>query len=204
MTMRFCPMMITWMLAPTLNHKSPSSLAWYEEIDEIALYGVWWSRHRIYHRSKDQHHHHGYSNGWYLLSFGSNTTCPPVEAYHIHKVLVSSRRKGHFSILPSILHLFQMLELAIVSQARQLGLANGRVILARVPQSLDCLHHSDIVGLKLVESNCHNHGCNVQQPVKHFSHRWVLSGRDIIRDTRSEVVISGQPHAEKRTRVTAH
>jgi len=78
-----------------------------------------------------------------------------------------------------------MLEFSIVSESRNIGLSNGSIVLARVPDSFNCLGYTHIVGLELVKSYGNNHCRQIQQPAEELSCRRMLVYGDIVDYHRS-------------------
>lgn len=68
----------------------------------------------------------------------------------------------------------QMLKLAIMPQCTEIGLANSRIVLTRVPNPLDHLRQTNIICLKLVKAPHHQQSRNVQRPVEELPQPGVL------------------------------
>lgn len=79
-------------------------------------------------------------------------------------------------------HLLQMLEFSIMPKPRDVTFSDCSIIRTRMPDSLDRLGQAHIIGLKLVETDGHNHCRQVQQPTGDFSSSRMLVDGDIIND----------------------
>jgi hypothetical protein len=88
-------------------------------------------------------------------------------------------------------HLFlEMLHLAIVSQATEFALANGSIVGACVPYSLDHFSQPNIIGLEFVETPHNQQCCNVERPVEELAKTRVFSYREVVGDARPVMLLA--------------
>jgi hypothetical protein len=76
--------------------------------------------------------------------------------------------------------ILQMLQLAIMAQTTDIRLADRRIVLARVPHSLDHLRKANVVGLELVKPPHHEQRRDVQRPVEELAEAGVLACGEVV------------------------
>ena len=77
-----------------------------------------------------------------------------------------------------------------MAKSTWLGFADGSIIGACVPYSVDHLRQPDVVGLELVEAPHHQQRRNVEGPVEEFAEAWVLPDREVVGNAGSVVMLA--------------